>query len=463
MQRQPAKVTGPIPNGIRLNPFGAAVFDVDKYGYVEEEFFFEGDAVTYEPVPGTTLSADGRWQLQPLLAAPFKSRILVERPKDPARFSGNVLVSWGNVSAGFEISKIPSIALERGDVWVTVSAQKFAVDGGPGNEANGLRGWDPPRYGSLHHPGDDFSFDIFTQAAQIVGGGRDVSPDPLGGLEVEHLIATGGSQSGFRMNTYIDGIQPLTHVFDGFFVQVSFGRAAKLDTTDAPGDLPRSYLEYGVRIRDDLDVPVLSVSTESEAESLYPVRQPDTDKIRTWEIAGSAHAGGPEGMADVIQLWVRDGLRAATETGADSSPPAGEEPNDISFNAVVNAAYVHLIRWVAENAAPPSFTLIDFDDDPPRIRRDAHGNATGGIRLPDLEAPIAAHRGRNDRDGMEALSGSMRRFSAEKVRELYPTRDDYLAQWSASVDRGVTAGYILSTEADLLKQLGVDKASALFW
>jgi hypothetical protein len=462
MQRRSVQVTGPIPNGARPNPFGAAVFDVGDDGYVEEEFFFEGDAVSYEPVPGTTLTVDGKWALQPARSAPFKSRILVTRPQDPARFSGNVLVSWGNVSAGFEIAKLPRIAVERGDAWVSVSAQKFAIDGGPGNEANGLRGWDPARYGSLHHPGDDFSFDIFTQAARIVGCDRDVAFDPLGGLAVEHVIATGGSQSGFRMNTYIDGIQPLTEVFDGFFVQVSFGRAAKLDTTEAPGDLARSYLEHGVRIRDDLAVPVLSVSTESEAESLYPVRQPDTARIRTWEIAGSAHAGGPEGMADVIQLWVRDGLRAATATGADPSPPAGEEPNDISFTAVMNAAYVHLIRWVVEDLVPPSFPLIDFDDDPPRIRRDAHGNATGGIRLPDLEAPIAAHRGRNGRDGMEALSGSMRRFSAAKVRELYPTRDDYLAQWSAAVERGVRAGYILDTEADGVKQLGVEKAAALF-
>ena len=455
-------VSGPIANGDRPNPFGATVLDLDEYGYVEEEFFFEGDAVTYEPVPGTTLGADGRWQLQPARTAPFTSRILVERPTDPARFSGNVIVSWGNVSAGFEIAKISSIALERGDAWVTVSAQKFAVHGGPGNEANGMRGWDPQRYGSLHHPGDDFSFDIFRQGALAVGRDRGVGPDPLGGLDVRHVIGTGGSQSGFRLNAWINGLQPLTHVFDGFFVQVSFGRAAKFDTTDAPDDLPRSYLEYGVRIRDDLDVPVLSISTESEAESLYPVRQPDTDLIRTWEIAGSAHAGGPEGMADVVQLWVRDGLRAATNTGADPSPAAGEEPNDISFDAVMNAAYVHLVRWVTVGVAPPSFPLIDFDDDPPRIRRDAHGNATGGIRVPEMDAPVAEYRGRNASEGMAALSGSMKRFSAEKLHELYPTKDDYLAQWSAAVDRGVAAGYILDTDAAVVLQVGVEKAAALF-
>ena len=34
MQRQPVKVTGPVRIGARLNPFGAAVFDVDEYGYV---------------------------------------------------------------------------------------------------------------------------------------------------------------------------------------------------------------------------------------------------------------------------------------------------------------------------------------------------------------------------------------------------------------------------------------------
>ena len=33
---------------------------------------------------------------------------------------------------------------------------------------------DPQRYGSLHHPGDDYAYDIYTQAAR----GRSVTPAP---------------------------------------------------------------------------------------------------------------------------------------------------------------------------------------------------------------------------------------------------------------------------------------------
>ena len=55
-----------------------------------------------------------------------------------------------------------------------------------------LKGWDPERYGTLDHPGDDFSFDIYTQAARAVG------PATLGGLAPEKLVASGGSQSAMR-------------------------------------------------------------------------------------------------------------------------------------------------------------------------------------------------------------------------------------------------------------------------
>ena len=47
-----------------------------------------------------------------------------------------------------------------------------------------LKGIDPERYSELHHPGDDFSYDIFTQAAQLLGPDRRRERDPLGGLDV---------------------------------------------------------------------------------------------------------------------------------------------------------------------------------------------------------------------------------------------------------------------------------------
>ncbi|MBE1536911.1 alpha/beta hydrolase domain-containing protein [Actinomadura algeriensis] len=86
---------------------------------------------------------------------------------------------------------------------------------GPGAElaGKGLKKIDPDRYGSLEHPGDGFTFDIFTQVARGLRGGA-----PLDGLRPQRLIASGESQSALAMVTYYNGVQPLTRAFDGFFV-----------------------------------------------------------------------------------------------------------------------------------------------------------------------------------------------------------------------------------------------------
>jgi hypothetical protein len=208
-----AEVTGPIANGTRPNAFGAPVLDVEQSGYVVEEFFFAGEASAYAPEAGTELGADGFFRVAPTRTAPFKTRMLVLRPRDAARFSGTVWLSWMNVTAGFEVVDLQPGYLLDGDALVYVSAQKVGLDGVPGAEANGLRLWDPVRYGSLTHPGDDFSYDVFTHAARLVGPRRgDLATDPMGGLAVERVIASGISQSDFRLVSYVNGVQPLTAV-----------------------------------------------------------------------------------------------------------------------------------------------------------------------------------------------------------------------------------------------------------
>ena len=77
---------------------------------------------------------------------------------------------------------------------IRVSDRSLAGQSGPG---------DPARYGTLNHPGDSFSYDIFSQAGQAV---RDHADVVLGGLRPEVLIAAGESQSAGRMVTYIDAV-----------------------------------------------------------------------------------------------------------------------------------------------------------------------------------------------------------------------------------------------------------------
>ena len=96
-------VTGPITGGTHGWPFGSPSDDPAAAGYVEEEFVLSGEAERYGPRPGTELSTDGRWDVEPVARSPFATRIVVYRPADPSAFNGTVLVSWNNVSMGHDL------------------------------------------------------------------------------------------------------------------------------------------------------------------------------------------------------------------------------------------------------------------------------------------------------------------------------------------------------------------------
>ena len=55
--------------------------------------------------------------------------------------------------------------------------------------ASRLKDFDKARYGSLVHPGDSYSYDIFTQAADALR--HPTNPNPLGGLPIRKMIAEG--------------------------------------------------------------------------------------------------------------------------------------------------------------------------------------------------------------------------------------------------------------------------------
>ena len=195
-----AKLSGPVTGGERGAPFSLPALDLDARGYMAEEFFLQGNASAYRLADGAEHTSDGRWKTEREKdTEPYTTRMLVVRPKSQGDFNGTVIVHWQNVTAGYELGTVTDDEYLRGYAWVGVSAQKIGVHGFPGPEAAGLKQWDPARYESLDHPGDAYSYDIFTQAARAIGPKRETSPiDPMGGLEVERLIAVGASQSASR-------------------------------------------------------------------------------------------------------------------------------------------------------------------------------------------------------------------------------------------------------------------------
>ncbi|MBR7619439.1 hypothetical protein JKL49_08575 [Phenylobacterium sp. 20VBR1] len=441
-------IQGPVTGGAHGWAFNRPLIDLAAKGFVEEEFFLTGDANLYTPVPGAELGRDGKWAVQPKGKVAFKTRFLVYRPADPATFNGTVVVCWNNVTAGYELffGEGPEV-LEDGYAYVCATVQKVGVHGFEDNP-QGLAAWDAERYGTLSIPTDDASYDIFSQVARAVGPGRDTSVDPMGGLAVKQVIGLGASQSAGRLSTYINAVHPLPaeqggHAFDGYMLQIYFGSGTAIEGSDppvrvAPGNarpLPRGQN----LIRDDLDVPAMIVNTELEAKACLKVRQPDTERFRTWEAAGLTHVS--------YQAQLTRNEKFQRDFGTTPAAPS-EQMNRIYLQPFYDAALHHMNRWVSGGAPPPSQPLIEFTEDG-QVIRDAHGVAKGGARLPQAAAPVAMNSATPVTDDFAGrLRGSNKPFDAAKLDALYGDEAGYLSSFRKAADSAVAAGVLMPRDVE---------------
>ncbi|GAB5452444.1 MAG: alpha/beta hydrolase domain-containing protein [Halioglobus sp.] len=426
-------------------------FDLGSVGYEQAEYFLEGTATSFRNV--NEFSSDGMWQAEPGEQATYRTRIVVYRPVDPADFNGTVLVEWLNVTAGFETP--PSwgtghLEMRRGgSVWVGVSAQLIGIEGADrGLLPLHLKAVDPVRYGSLSHPGDSFSYDIFSQVAQAIRNPVDI--DPLDGLDANYLIAYGESQSAGRLVTYINALHPLYETFDGYMVHSrGDGSSSLAQDPLTPVPTPES-----ARIRTDLDVPVMTFETETDVVGLgfASARQPDTDLIRTWEVAGTAHgdyytfvSGRDDAVGDPMFASVIEEPSILGFITCDK--PMNNGPHHYIFNTAVRA----LNAWVAGGPPPPTSPLLLLNDDGSDYQYDENRNALGGIRTPYVDTPSAVLRGEeNTGNGFCRLFGTTRLFSAEEMVSLYVDQAGYVEAVTAATNAAVDAGFLLQEDADAI-------------
>ncbi len=453
---QPPTVSGPITGGKGTVNLAAAGVDV-ALGYVGEEFFVEGTATSYTPVG--TVGSDGKWAIEPNATAPFRTRMVVYRPEKKSDFSGTAIVEWLNVTAGFESApdwgNSHTWMAREGVAWVGVSAQVGGVQGsGPtvaGVAPGGLKAADPERYGTLEHPGDAFSYDIFTQVGRAVAG--DSASRPLGDLKPKRVIAVGESQSAFRLVTYINAVHPTAKVFDGFLVHSRGGSGAPFNVT-ADAQAERDSMPPAAAIRSDNTTPVLTFQTETDLTALgyLPARQPDTKHFRLWEVAGAAHADLYTGKLNFTDSGDGSAERVLLDpTTKDGGPLACSQPvNTLPAFAVLNAAMAHLDRWVRDGSPPPKAPRLEVDGD--ALVRDEHGNARGGIRSPSIDVPLAAVNGDPNPGGSFCrLFGQTNAFDDATIAELYPSKQAYVRAFDRATRTAVRAGHLLPEEAENLR------------
>ncbi|MCB1690676.1 MAG: hypothetical protein KDI33_19420 [Halioglobus sp.] len=448
----------PVPNPVvSLPPDEGAInllsqtYDLGSVGYQQAEYFLEGTASAFTNV--SELGPDGMWTVEPGEQAAYKTRIVVYRPIDPADFNGNVLVEWLNVTAGFETP--PSwgtgqLEMRRGgSVWVGVSAQIVGIEGNPrGLLPLHLKAVNPARYGSLVHPGDSFSYDMFTQVAQAIRHPSGI--DPLDGLVAEHIIAYGESQSASRLTTYVNAIHPLYNAYDGYMIH-SRGDGSSSLAQDPLIPIPTPDAPL---VRTDLNVPVMTFETETDVVFLeyLKARQPDTDMFRAWEVAGTAHgdyytfvSGRNDTVGDPVYASVIEENSVLGFITCDK--PMNNGPQHYVFNRAVRA----LNDWVADGTLPPQSPRLQENDDGSDYRYDDLGNALGGIRTPYVDAPSAVLRGEpNVGNSFCRLFGTTALFSAAQMSSLYGDEAGFVDAVTNATNAAVAADFLLQEDADAI-------------
>jgi hypothetical protein len=453
-------LTGPIKGDPKLL---STFFDLTAAGYLTEEYFLSGTARSYEPAGAT--GDDGHWQVRENEHAPFTTRLVVYRPADPATFNGSVVTEWLNVTAGADTPAgwltTHRHLLRAGFAWIGVSTQREGIEGGGVFAARddgastialpALKQSDADRYASLDHPGDAFSYDIFAQAGAVARrpGGNGV----LGPLTAGRVLAMGQSQSAAYLVTYVNAVAPLGGGFDGYLIQGRPGKPASLTGWDSRA------LAGDVRVRTDGEAPIVILQSETDVFGVLSSvgsRQPDDDRLRLWEVAGAAHAdtyvlSGAFTDSGTLTAGELATLLAPTSAplGTTYAAPINSGPQQ---HYVAQAAIAALDRWVREGAPPPTADRLGSGDDSPALPLpDRHGIATGGVRTPWVDVPVAALSGLGQEDSPAPafLFGSTHPFDAETLAALYPSgAAGYRAAFEAAAERTVEAGFLLAADLE---------------
>ena len=122
----------------------------------------------------------------------------------------------------------------------------------------------------------------------------------------------------------------------------------------------------------------------------------------------------------------------------------------------LRAAVVALNNWVITGLPPPQSPRLDVAS-ATSFATDENGEAVGGVRTPQVAAPIAVVNGTGDTSnaggGFCGIFGTTIPFSSEKLAQLYPTHAAFVTKWSQAVASDVSKGYLLPADATVLDRV----------
>ena len=176
--------------------------------------------------------------------------------------------------------------------------------------------------------------------------------------------------------------------------------------------------------------------------------------FRLWEVAGSSHydyyglAIGPDDTGN--------GQGAVKNLAAMQNPtrmPTGNFSCAVPINTggthwALDAAVYWLNRWVVDGTPPPRAPLLATTHVSPVVfKLDANGNAVGGVRTPQVDAPVSSLSSQGNTGGFCFLFGSTVPYSAAHIASLYKNHRQFVSAWARAVHRDQAAGFLLPADA----------------
>jgi hypothetical protein len=312
------------------------------------------------------------------------------------------------------------------------------------------------------------------------------APNPLAG-RIDRTLVVGYSQTARVLKSFlIEGLNETggRRVFDGMHVNASASGLANILATGAG---PESGTFFTPRFTDTefrgvteepltyTDI-VARVTARGQTPPKMLVTNMTTDyfSIR----ASLARTGGSGTVEAPIPSMVRIYDVAGASHGRATTSTCQRPPGRLDFFPVMRATLLNLDRWVREETDPPPTTLMPLEPRPgeasllqapkhlPKAivqapRRDADGNALGGVRLPDMEAPLGTHGAQNlpltDRScNLNAAYIAFAKTKADRaagdtrmpLAERYANREDYVERIRAAAQKLIAARFMIDSDAE---------------
>jgi hypothetical protein len=364
---------------------------------------------------------------------PYRTSVLVRKPKDMKRFSGLVGVETIHAAGAIPFwGTGREVWAPGGHGWVAVASQRSALE-------NQVKKFNPKRYADLSlpeapsgaggmssSPQDRISQAIMTQVGALLKS--NPPRGPFAGARVRHLLLGGSSQTGGTTLRYIEQSHAAARlpngkpIYDGYLPMEAFA-TTRISGGDAAVIHAAGEGDYGL-FRSGNQTARFVGREDADAPN---------DRFRAYEFAAASHV---------------------PTRGQTKNPYPGEYPSQFPMMPLYKMALLHLVDWVMKGTVPPRGARLEQTAAGEMIR-DEHGNVKGGIRSPWVDVPtariIAAPPLPAGGNRARVQMGIQENFPQAKLVQLYGTRENYLKKFDAGIDRMISDRWITASDGAKLK------------